>query len=74
MENITHMSQIVQDAVFEPFIGEELPHVLNHIINYGQVEFGLQLFTDTKSEAVQLLVIHHNLFVYVLINYAPNSI
>lgn len=73
MENITHMSQIVQDAIFEPFIGEELPHVLDHIINYGQVEFGLQLFTDTKSEAVQLLVIHPNLLVYLFV-YAPNSI
>ena len=34
MENITYMSQIIQDAVFKPFIGEQLPHVLNHIINY----------------------------------------
>ena len=50
MENITYMSQIIQDAVFKPFIGEQLPHVLNHIINYWQVEFGLQLFTDTVSQ------------------------
>lgn len=37
------MSQVVHEAVFKPLIQEELSDALNHIINYGQVEFSLHV-------------------------------
>lgn len=40
--NMTHMFQIIQDAVFKSFIQKKLSHTFNHIINNGQIEFGLQ--------------------------------
>lgn len=38
------MFQIIQDTVFKTFIQKELPHAFDHIINNGQIEFGLQKF------------------------------
>lgn len=39
---MTHVLQIIQDTVFKTFIQKELPHAFDHIINNGQIEFGLQ--------------------------------
>lgn len=47
---MTHLSQVVQHAILQPLVREELPHALDHIIDDGQVEFGLQSFTDTESQ------------------------
>lgn len=32
---------MVHKAVFKALIQEELPYTLNHIINYGQIDFSL---------------------------------
>lgn len=36
------MFQIIQDTVFKTFIQKKLSHTFDHIINNGQIEFGLQ--------------------------------
>lgn len=33
---------MVHKAVFKPLIQEQLPYTLNHIVNYGQIDFSLQ--------------------------------